>query len=556
MESPPYWEGANEGPASGIASREMEEPGPENVLDVVRQYLLEIGQHHLLKAAEELRLGLAVEVWVQLKEMRTEFERREGRQPLPVEVGSLIVARLATFRDLAHAISTAVEEEPALDSFSRILFLPGVRQVLDTRLKDDMRHVLAEALGIPEEEVRSRVSALSKLSRLLPPDVIERMDSRWHMTEAGDTGELEELLRQVSEQVARWFDRIEAEGRTSAEALTNSNLRLVVSVARKYLRWELPLLDLVQEGNLGLMRAVERFDPHLGFKFSTYATWWIRQALTRALADLGRTIRLPVHVVERLNRLSRAEQTLFSRLDRMPQPEELAQELGWSLDIVLAIQERRQVPTSLEAPVGEVEGSTLADFIQDTSAWSPDELAIRQITRENVIKALEELPPRLKKLLELRFGLCDDRQRTLEEVGRELGVTRERVRQLEQQALNKLRSSRSMPSLQDIDTEPAVHDRLPGGAKVEEQRIGEVIHYFSGLGVAVLRLEAPLKLGDQVHIAGQTTDLEGPGFSMEINHLQVSFAQSGDDVAIKVQGRVRHGDKVYRVITATLAAAA
>ena len=243
-----------------------------------------------------------------------------------------------------------------------------------------------------------------------------------------------------------WWKTIESAGRDAGEDLTNSNLRLVVSIARKYQNRGLPMLDLVQEGNLGLMRAVEKFDSHRGFKFSTYATWWVRQAVTRALADQGRTIRLPVHIVERLQQLGSAERELHRRLDRDATPAEIADELGWTLETVEALLQQRQHTVSLETPVGEEE-STLEDFIQDTGGWATDEMAIRMVTRQNVVEAMQDLPPRLRLVLTLRFGFFDDRPRTLEEVGRELGVTRERVRQLERQALDRLRGSSLLPSL-------------------------------------------------------------------------------------------------------------
>jgi RNA polymerase primary sigma factor len=294
---------------------------------------------------------------------------------------------------------------------------------------------------------------LSRASALLRIDTVRRVEAELGPQlygESLDAPTITDVLEGSNRQIEQWWAIITERGRAASERLTSSNLRLVVSVARRYLRRGLPLLDLIQEGNLGLMRAVEKYDPHRGFKFSTYATWWIRQAVTRALADQGRTIRLPVHVVERLQQLNTAERKLIRDSDGDPTPDDLAEELGWTPEQVETLMRQRQHTISLGTPVGEEE-STLEDFIKDTSEWTPDDVAVRMMTREDVIDALDEIPPRLRMVLAFRFGFIDDRPRTLEEVGRELGVTRERVRQLEKQALNLLRELGNLPKIDDED---------------------------------------------------------------------------------------------------------
>ncbi len=228
-------------------------------------------------------------------------------------------------------------------------------------------------------------------------------------------------------------------GRAAKQHLAESNLRLVVSIAKRYVGRGMSFLDLIQEGNLGLMKAVQKFDYHRGFKFSTYATWWIRQAITRAIADQARTIRIPVHMVETINKLSRAQRQLLQELNRDPTNEEIAAEMGIDVEKVRIVRKIAQEPISLETPIGEEEDSHLGDFIEDDSAVAPDEAADFIMLREELKKILDTLSDREKKVLELRFGLNDGTPRTLEEVGREFDVTRERIRQIEAKAIRKLK---------------------------------------------------------------------------------------------------------------------
>jgi RNA polymerase primary sigma factor len=260
--------------------------------------------------------------------------------------------------------------------------------------------------------------------------------------------EIGQIYLLTAEDAVFLAKRVEKADPKAKERLINSNLRLVVSIAKKYVGRGLSLLDLIEEGNIGLMRAVEKFDWRKGYKFSTYATWWIRQAITRAIADQARTIRIPVHMVETINRFIRTSRKLMQELGREPSPEEVAKEMDIDPEKVREIIKVSQEPTSLEAPVGEEKDSTLGDFIPDEEIRPEDQASV-ELLKSHLSEVLDTLNDREKKVLRLRFGLEDGRQRTLEEVGREFGVTRERIRQIEAKALRKLRHPTRSKKLKD-----------------------------------------------------------------------------------------------------------
>ncbi len=291
--------------------------------------------------------------------------------------------------------------------------------------------------GESEEDVSDFESTLSDISELADDSV------RMYLREIGKIPLL------TSEEEVELAKRILEGDKQAKKRLAEANMRLVVSIAKKYIGRGLDLLDLIQEGNTGLLRAVVKFDHTKGYKFSTYATWWIRQAVTRAIADQARTIRIPVHMVETINKLIRTQRRLVQELGREPLPAEIAQEMGIEIEKVNYILKIKEDTVSIESPVGEEEDSRLADFIEDKESVTPAEAATHQLLKEDITQVLQILTPREQRILRMRLGLDGGRPHTLEETGQEFGVTRERIRQIESKALQKLRKHRESKKLRD-----------------------------------------------------------------------------------------------------------
>ena len=303
----------------------------------------------------------------------------------------------------------------------------------------------AEPAAEPEVLEKEEITADEVDIDLSIPDGISIDDPvRMYLKEIGRVPLL------TGDEEIKLAQRMEQGDEEAKRRLAEANLRLVVSIAKRYVGRGMLFLDLIQEGNLGLIKAVEKFDYNKGYKFSTYATWWIRQAITRAIADQARTIRIPVHMVETINKLIRVSRQLLQELGREPQPEEIGKEMDISVERVREIMKIAQEPVSLETPIGEEEDSHLGDFIEDQDALAPAEAASFMLLKEQLEEVLDTLTPREEKVLRLRFGLDDGRARTLEEVGQHFGVTRERIRQIEAKALRKLRHPSRSKKLKDF----------------------------------------------------------------------------------------------------------
>ncbi len=421
----------------------------EGIDDPVRMYLREIGRVNLLTAADERNLSRQMEEGNWIRDFEEEWRLREGRMPNPLEITIYLLLQLEYL--LPDITVLAKELDKAQLPLFELIYDGEFRERVDGEMDEELRMVLMRELDYEEALAEERLVQVSVVTHMWPRRLVKRaIDAADGLDKLVPPREpLLERLETIALRCERHIGILKEDAYISEKRLTEANLRLVVSVAKKYIGRGMSMLDLIQEGNIGLVRAVEKFDYRKGYKFSTYATWWIRQAITRAIADQARTIRIPVHMVETINKQVRVSRRLVQELGREPTFEEIGEGMGLEAQRVREIVKVSQEPVSLETPIGEEEDSHLGDFVEDEKMVAPDAAAGQQLLKETVSAVLHSLSARERQVLELRFGLHDGRSRTLEEVGKVFDVTRERIRQIEAKALRKLRHPTRATRLRD-----------------------------------------------------------------------------------------------------------
>ncbi|MCJ7515842.1 MAG: sigma-70 family RNA polymerase sigma factor [Dehalococcoidia bacterium] len=413
----------------------------EPIGDSMDLYLLECRRTRLLTADEEKTLGSSIEDGRYLSEIEQELATINGYPPSETDLLLELMKRLCQSSSLLKMASKQLGLNVNGGVLKNVLD-PRLRGAIDGQIDQQLSGAISQATGATEAQTVQDLAELSLITRLIPWHIIRGL------AETGSTSKLQRglgspkfrgKLGRLRAKIAFHFEQIRQKSQEATRQLTQSNLRLVVSIAKKYRGFGMPLGDLVQEGNIGLMRAVEKFDHRRGYKFSTYAHWWIRQAVGRAISDQVRTVRLPIHMADNMTRLVQSRQRLYQRFGRQPTSKELAAEMHVSPEKLEWLQKvNASKPISLETPIGD-EGGQLSDFVEDRAVPKPTEEATTGLLRDQLGKTLESLPARERRIIEMRFGLDDGYCRTLEEIGVELCLTRERIRQLEKEALAKLR---------------------------------------------------------------------------------------------------------------------
>lgn len=419
--------------------------------DAVHAYLHDIGKVNLLSARDEKVLAKKIEAGKRIREIKDNLTRLNGLTPSPME----IVLQMLTDLGRAGHILKLFQEELELEecnSFKKLISEPAIQDNLLNLIDQNFTQSIAIKTNKSPGQVQQELINVSLNIRLLPEEVLAAVPDETTLDQIEKLTQDYAFINsiQLNEQKLKYhLNNIEIEAERAEKNLIEANLRLVVSVAKKHMGRGIPFLDLMQEGNLGLMRGVKKFDYHRGFKFSTYATWWIRQSITRSIADQARTIRIPVHMIEVIHKMLSVSRKLCQEYGREPTPHEIGAEMDLTADKVREVMKLAQFTISLETPIGEEKDSRLEDFIEDPKTIEPSDAALHQALKEEIRDVLCTLTPREGKVLQLRFGLSDGRARTLEEVGKEFNVTRERIRQIEAKALRKLRHPSRSRKLRD-----------------------------------------------------------------------------------------------------------
>ena len=409
--------------------------------DSLNLYLDEVGQTPLLNAKEEKMLGSQIEEGKYLVRLEEKWIAEHGTEPSAIDLLLALVERFGRERLLFETIHKYLGL-PSHGSIVEKVSHPDLRRAIDNKIDQHLPSEIAQITGTSQTRIEDDVIQLSLDSRLIPWHIIAGIGQKSSMAEFGEalqSPELHDELEAHRLEIVKHFEQIRERTRQATNYMIQANLRLVVSVAKGHISWGLPLPDLIQEGNIGLMQAVQKFDHRRGYRFSTYAVPWIWQAINRAVNDQSRMVRLPSHLIDDLTKLARLRNNLAQKLGRQPTEKELASEMGLPSERIESLLNLNSgVPVSLDTPVGD-EGSQLGDFIADQAILQPEEEATASLLREELGRTLKALTPREQRVIELRFGLGDEHSRTLSEVGTELGLTKERIRQIEKEALTKLR---------------------------------------------------------------------------------------------------------------------